>query len=234
MNRVVASRFALIRKGDSLQALAAEERRLHEERERERSRDRERLEQQALLERTRAEAAGRLARRTQVLFAIAMTVVAAFAVAPGIYGLSKASEADRAKRNASISQSSFLARDARAAVDRGDAVLGMLLALEALPKELEHADRPFVRKAADALADAFSIWARCGRRSSRRTAIVWSAPVSKEPYAFLGREKRRAARRSRWDAVKPKQSLTQRITSENPVTTGVFFVTRHSGNRELS
>jgi WD40 repeat protein len=52
-------------------------------------------------------------------------------------------------------QSRTLARDAQAAIDRGDAVTGMLLALEALPLRLDQPDRPFVIEAQDALQRAF-------------------------------------------------------------------------------
>ncbi|HLY02377.1 MAG TPA: WD40 repeat domain-containing protein [Candidatus Cybelea sp.] len=59
--------------------------------------------------------------------------------------------AERSRNEALVAQSRFLARDAQNAIDRGDAVLGMLLALEALPQRIDQPDRPFVLDAEAAL-----------------------------------------------------------------------------------
>lgn len=61
-------------------------------------------------------------------------------------------EAERAQ--VLIAQSGILARDSRAAINRGDAVTGSLLALAALPRELARPDRPFVSDAEAALESA--------------------------------------------------------------------------------
>ena len=53
-------------------------------------------------------------------------------------------------------QSRFLARAAQKLVDQGDAVTGMLLALEALPTTIAHPNRPFVLDAEYALENASS------------------------------------------------------------------------------
>ena len=55
-----------------------------------------------------------------------------------------------------IAQSRFLARDARVAVDEGNATLGTILALAGLPSDLGNPDRPFIDDAEDALEDAFA------------------------------------------------------------------------------
>jgi WD40 repeat protein len=58
-------------------------------------------------------------------------------------------------RNAAlIAQSQFLARDADAATSAGNARLGMLLALRALPENIARPDRPFVPEAEVALRNA--------------------------------------------------------------------------------
>jgi WD40 repeat protein len=54
-----------------------------------------------------------------------------------------------------IAQSRGLIRDARAAVAAGDGMRGLRLALAALPRDLLHPDRPFLRDGAAALADAY-------------------------------------------------------------------------------
>jgi len=60
------------------------------------------------------------------------------------------------RHDALVAQSRFLARDAKKAVDQGDAVTGMLLALQALPKDVAHPDRPFLPEAEFELEDALS------------------------------------------------------------------------------
>ncbi|HEV3089832.1 MAG TPA: hypothetical protein VGX91_00150 [Candidatus Cybelea sp.] len=62
----------------------------------------------------------------------------------------------RSRNDALIAQAQFLGRDAQAAVDGGNAVLGMLLALEALPARLDRPTRPFVPQAASALQSALA------------------------------------------------------------------------------
>ena len=57
--------------------------------------------------------------------------------------------------DALIAQSRSLVRDSRAAVERGDGSRAVALALAALPGDLGHPDRPFLRDAANALADAY-------------------------------------------------------------------------------
>jgi len=55
-----------------------------------------------------------------------------------------------------IVQSRFLAEKANDLVDKGDSYTARLLALEALPKDLENPDRPYVSEAENALRKAFS------------------------------------------------------------------------------
>ena len=94
----------------------------------------------------------RLRRRIRV-GSLAATVVLALLTALSL-GFLYLAETQR--NEALISQSRFLARDSRLAVERGDAVRGMLLALEALPQSLDRAERPFVASAEFALENALA------------------------------------------------------------------------------
>ena len=64
--------------------------------------------------------------------------------------------AETQRNQALTAQSEFLARDAREVVADGNATLGMLLALEALPNDLGKAARPFVPAAEVALENAYA------------------------------------------------------------------------------
>jgi WD40 repeat protein len=66
------------------------------------------------------------------------------------------SVAQKQRMRALIAQSEFLASDARTLTQEGNATLGMLLALEALPKRISTPDRPYVSEAEYALEDAVS------------------------------------------------------------------------------
>jgi WD40 repeat protein len=83
-------------------------------------------------------------------------VAAAFGVlvALSIFAVVQWRRAAVERAAALVSQSQFLARDAESAVDRGDAATGVLLALEALPKNVFRPDRPVVQDAEIALSDA--------------------------------------------------------------------------------
>ena len=79
-------------------------------------------------------------------------------LALGLLGLAYAAfySAEQQRNDALITQSQFLARDARSATASGHATLGALLALAALPKDLAQPDRPFVAEAEYALRDAYA------------------------------------------------------------------------------
>jgi WD40 repeat protein len=64
--------------------------------------------------------------------------------------------AQHERTQALIAQSQFLARDANAQTEKGDAVSGMLIAREALPLSLGRPDRPFVQAAALALENGLN------------------------------------------------------------------------------
>ena len=91
-------------------------------------------------------------RRRWIVAAIVMLILAGLAVA----SIGALTIAEQQRNDALIAQSRFLARDAQAATDHGDATLGQLLALEALPRNLAHADRPFVIDAEAALFNAMA------------------------------------------------------------------------------
>ncbi len=94
-----------------------------------------------------AKAAAR--RRWTIAAAVILALAVLSVVSTGAFFI-----AQRERNDALVSQSHFLARDAQNAVNGGDAVLGMLLALQALPKKIAHPDRPFVSDAEYALEDA--------------------------------------------------------------------------------
>jgi WD40 repeat protein len=100
-------------------------------------------------------------------------VVASFAVltALSVFALVQWHSAATERASALISQSRFLARDAQNTVDRGDAVTGMLLALEALPKVISRPDRPFVSEAEYALEDA------AANQQERKDFVGHESPV---------------------------------------------------------
>jgi WD40 repeat protein len=92
------------------------------------------------------------ARRRWAAAALVMICLAALAAA----SLGAFYVAETQRIEALISQSRFLARDARPAVAGGNATLGALLALAALPKDLRNPDRPFVMDAEHALEQALA------------------------------------------------------------------------------
>lgn len=59
------------------------------------------------------------------------------------------------KEKLQISQSRFLAEKAEALIDEGDSYMARMLALEALPKDLEKPDRPYVAEAEAVLRKSF-------------------------------------------------------------------------------
>jgi WD40 repeat protein len=99
-------------------------------------------------ERTR-ERSGRLRRVRLVIGSLTALVIVMAAIA--LYAFQEAGIAARERTESLISESHFLARDANAAVDRGDAVTGTLLALEA--EKIAGTNRP--QEAEFALENAF-------------------------------------------------------------------------------
>ncbi len=97
-------------------------------------------------------AARAAARRRWAVAAVVMICLAGLAAA----SFAALYLAEIQRDQAMIAQSQFLARDARAATDNGNATLGMILALAGLPKNIADPDRPFINDAEDALEDAFA------------------------------------------------------------------------------
>jgi len=105
----------------------------------------------AFIAQSRATARAAIRRR----WSIAATVILCLAALAGA-SITALYIAETLRNNALIAQSRFLARDARLAVSQGNATLGALLALAALPKNLNVPDRPFITDAEYALEDAFA------------------------------------------------------------------------------
>jgi WD40 repeat protein len=105
----------------------------------------------AFIAQSRATARAAIRRR----WTIAATVILCLAALAGA-SITALYIAETLRNNSLIAQSRFLARDARIAVSQGNATLGALLALAALPKNLDVPDRPFITDAEYALEDAFA------------------------------------------------------------------------------
>ncbi|CAG0978003.1 phosphoinositide-3-kinase, regulatory subunit 4 [Geobacteraceae bacterium] len=101
--------------------------------------EQEHAEREALAERKRLEAEAK-ATRTRIT---ALALIAVISVGAAVYGWHKARVAREQRNNAVISQSKALSAVSRQQTDNGLATLGMLLALEALPKK-DGNDRAFV------------------------------------------------------------------------------------------
>ena len=83
-------------------------------------------------------------------------LVAIAAIGASLFAWRQQQIAEKQRNDALNTQSQFLARDARAAIAQGNATLGGLLALAALPANLSAPDRPFVKEAALALEAAMA------------------------------------------------------------------------------
>jgi WD40 repeat protein len=95
------------------------------------------------------------ARKRARAFGIAAVVVALLMTGLGALAVGGLYVADLQRQAALVSQSLFLARDARTATDNGTPTLGKLLAARALPKQLDTPTRPFVAEAEASLQYAY-------------------------------------------------------------------------------
>ena len=107
-------------------------------------------------QRALTDAAHRLAARTRVA-AIGLGALALAAMVTGGYAFVQQGHASQQRDAALLSQSRFLSDAAGNLANQGDVRLARLLALAALPKDLEHPDRPYVPEAEAALAE---VWGR--------------------------------------------------------------------------
>jgi WD40 repeat protein len=80
--------------------------------------------------------------------------------------------AENQRNDALIAQSRFLARDSQIATAEGNATLGALLALEALPRNLATPDRPFVKQSEYALENAMANWRERGILPAHNSGIL--------------------------------------------------------------
>ena len=104
---------------------------------------------------SRSEAAAKAASRRRWAFAVVLMTCLALLALASVGGFYVA----ETQRNQALSdQSRYLATYGRLFSDNGDAALGSLLALAALPRHLAKPDRPFVPVAGYALEDAAMNW----------------------------------------------------------------------------
>jgi WD40 repeat protein len=89
--------------------------------------------------------------------------------------------AEQQRNDALIAQSRFLARDSHAATTAGDATLGQLLALEALPHSVSQPDRPFLLEAEGALEDALA------NRRERSVLLGHEGPIRVVSFSPAGK-----------------------------------------------
>jgi len=89
-------------------------------------------------------------RRSKRVFFIGLIV----AVGLALLAVWQSWESEKAKNETQISQSRFLADLALQEIEQGNAVNGVLLALEALPKNMSNPNRPYVREAEERLYKA--------------------------------------------------------------------------------
>ena len=120
----------------------------------------------------RSDAAAKAAARRR--WTIAAVVILALAILSAI-STGAFFVAERERNDALVSQSHFLARDAQSAVSAGDAVLGMLLALEALPKKIARPDRPFTSDAEYALENGVANQRERIDFRGHEDAVNWAA-----------------------------------------------------------
>ena len=162
------------------------------------------------LKRRDLEAASRRARIYQAV-AGAMLLLTLLAGVAAFMAYVAAIAAERQRNDALIAQSSFLARDSRLAVRRGDAVLGMQLALDALPKSIADPNRPYLASAEYGLENAVvnqrerlvlrghggdvdvAAFSPDGTRiltaSADKTARVWDAKTGAQIVALRGHQR---------------------------------------------
>ena len=142
-------------------------------------------------------AAKAAARRRWAAAAVVMVCLAALAAAS--FGALYIAEIQR--NDALVTESHFLAHDARSAVDSGNATLGELLALAGLPADLRNPQRPFVKDAEFALEDAI---ANLQERTvlQGHLGVVWSAAYSPEGTRLVTASDDKTARL--WDVASGK------------------------------
>lgn len=85
-------------------------------------------------------------------------------------------------------QSRFLSEKANALVDEGDAYTARLLALEALPKDLENPDRPYVPEAEAVFRRALSYDTKVLGGNGKRVRFVVVSPDGKMLFSLEGRD----------------------------------------------
>ncbi len=93
--------------------------------------------------------------RNRVLAAMAALIVVGLCVV-GVVDAAKNREIHRQREAALVAQSLFLSDKANELIAAGDAATALLLALEALPREVNEPDRPYVPEAEATLYDALS------------------------------------------------------------------------------
>jgi WD40 repeat protein len=120
-------------------------------------------------------AAQAAARVRWAIVAVVMLCLATFAAASFMALYTAKGQGDEAL----IAQSRFLGRDSRTATEAGNATLGGLLALAALPRQLDDPSRPFVKNAEYALEESYAN-RRVAAAVHGHTGVVEDAEFSRD------------------------------------------------------
>ena len=187
--------------------LAEEQRRIEAEKQRE-------------IEQARKVAAAERGRRRAAVVGLLAALV--LAIAAGWFGWSAEqakNSAEAALRNAQEGESHLLANLSRQATARGDAIEGMRLALQGLPRDLDRPDRPLVNETVLALVTALQSPYYTAKILHGHEAVIRSAAFSPDGRTLVTASMDGTARL--WDTATGKEPVVLR-GHEGIVTSAVY------------
>jgi WD40 repeat protein len=159
-------------------------------------------EKQREIEQARKVAAAERGRRRAAVVGLVAALV--FAIAAGWFGWSAEAEKDRAQAG----ESRLFADLSRQATARGDAIEGMRLALQGLPRSLDSPDRPLVNEAVVALGTALQAPYYTAKILRGHEMVVTSAAFSPDGRTIVTASSDHTARL--WDAATGKETAVLR------------------------